>query len=202
MVDYINIALDEGAFMPERGLPDDAGLDLASPSTVLVEGGGRILVDTGVHVEIPRGYVGILTGRSSMSAQDWECVQGTIDAGYTGSIKVLLRNRRPISRALVEGSKIAQLILVPCITPEIRQVDRLQETARGDGGFGSTGRLAKEAQRRLDEAKPTPPTMADVEEAVGTIRAYCLEQDGCETCGMESVCDSLFRRAPEDWEVQ
>lgn len=202
MVDYVNIALDEGAFMPERGLPDDAGLDLANPSTRLVKGSGRILVDTGVHVEIPRGYVGILTGRSSMGAQDWECVQGTIDAGYTGSIKVLLRNRRPISRALVEGSKIAQLILVPCITPEVRQVDRLRVTERGDGGFGSTGKLAREAQRRLEVAKPTPPTKADAEEAVGTIRAYCLDQDGCRTCGIESVCDKAFRTDPENWEVR
>ena len=152
----MKIMLDEGAKMPTRAHPWDAGLDLYTPEATNVPGAtiqinpythglpmitiGRRLVDTGVHVEIPEGYVGFIKSKSGLMVKHGITVDGTIDSHYTGSICVQLFNHSQYQYDFKPGDKIAQLVIVPCLLPELEVVDKLEETDRGDGGFGSTGR--------------------------------------------------------------
>jgi dUTP pyrophosphatase len=152
----MKIMLDEGAKMPTRAHEFDAGLDLHTPKTATVPGCkytapiynrgygimsvGQKVIDTGVHVEIPEGYVGFIKSKSGLMVNNGLLTDGTIDAHYTGSIKVKLFNTSPKDYKFKAGDKIAQLVIVPCLLPELELVDKLEETDRGDGGFGSTGR--------------------------------------------------------------
>ena len=152
----MRIMLDEGAKMPTRAHEFDAGLDLYAPKTVSIQGCkytapitshgygmvgvGQRVIDTGVHVEIPEGYVGFIKSKSGLMCNNGLLTDGTIDAHYTGSIKVKLFNTLPKDYTFKAGDKIAQLVIVPCLLPEPELVDHLEETDRGDGGFGSTGR--------------------------------------------------------------
>lgn len=149
----IKIMLDEGAKMPTRAHETDAGYDLYAPMPVTVprsEGAvtphtvvidiGSVIIDTGVHIEIPKGYVGFVKSKSGLNVNHGLTAEGVIDSGYTGSIRVKLYNHTIKDYTFNEGDKIAQLVLLPIITPELEEVDSLEETERGNGGFGSTGR--------------------------------------------------------------
>lgn len=135
----LKVVLDPGATLPTRAHDLDAGYDLYSreDATVWQNAGGKF--DTGVHIEIPAGYVGFIKSKSGLNARNGLQAEGVIDAGYTGSINVLLRNHGPRAVEIMEGQKIAQLVILPIITPELEVVDQLEETERGEGGFGSTG---------------------------------------------------------------
>ncbi len=98
-----------------------------------------MMIDTGVHVQIPAGYVGLLTSKSSLMVKALTS-RGTIDSGYTGSIHVILFNHGKEGYKVSKGDKISQLVIMPIETPEIELVSELEETERGDGGFGSSGR--------------------------------------------------------------
>lgn len=135
----MKIQLDPGAIMPTRGHATDAGLDLYAMETGYVYAGGQAIFDTGVHVQIPPGYVGLITSKSGLMGKGITS-RGTIDSGYTGSIKAVLYNHSRESYLVHKGDKITQLVLLPIITPELELVEALEETSRADGGFGSTGR--------------------------------------------------------------
>lgn len=145
----MKIVLDENAIMPERANPNDAGLDLISPVDVNLLAGCREVIDTGVHVEIPQGYVGLITSKSGLMAQNGILTSGTIDSGYTGSLRVVLFNLDDNDKILQikRGRKIAQLVIFPIISPELEVVDKLDDTARGAGGFGSTGAFASKMEK-------------------------------------------------------
>ena len=145
MNNTLKVKLDPGAFAPVRAHEDDAGLDIFSPLDIPVWPFGSEIIDTGVHVQIPKGYVGRITSKSSLM-QEGIITTATIDSGYTGSIKVVLFNLAHRSYSVKTGQKIAQLVIHPIITPKIIQVDELEETERGDGGFGSTGAYASEEE--------------------------------------------------------
>lgn len=141
----IKVKLDEGAFAPESAHKADAGYDLRTPIDITVYGGDYAIVDTGVHVAIPEGYVGFLKSKSGLNVKHNLTGEGVIDSGYTGSIVVKLYNsashfwgRKDVN--FKRGDKIIQLVLLPIIKPDIEIVDSLEATERGDGGFGSTGR--------------------------------------------------------------
>lgn len=136
----MKVKLDPGAYMPERAHPTDAGLDLRSPVNELVPSFGSTIIDTGVHVEIPEGYVGMLKSKSGLNVQHGITNEGVIDSGYTGSIVVKLYNHTPYGYYIEKGDKISQLVILPIITPTLELVDELEPTERGDNGFGSTGR--------------------------------------------------------------
>ena len=153
----MRIVLDEGAKMPTRAHPYDAGLDLYTPNECYVPGVeichnnlfysavpsiriGCETIDTGVHVEIPEGYVGLIKSKSGLNVRHGLTAEGVIDAHYTGSICVKLYNHTNVEHHFYAGDKIAQLVIVPCLLPELDLVEELPETDRGDGGFGSTGR--------------------------------------------------------------
>ncbi len=138
--------LDKGAFAPERQHPCDAGLDLRIPDQfiyrqagVVVPSYGSAFIDTGVHVEIPAGYVGLVKSRSGLYVNRGISTDGVIDENYRGSIGVTLINNGSEPMKLRAGDRIAQLVIVPCIYPEIEIVDKLSDTDRGSDGFGSTG---------------------------------------------------------------
>lgn len=136
----MKIKLDPGAFLPVRAHPTDAGLDLRSPVNEFVPSFGSAIIDTGVHVEIPEGYVGMLKSKSGLNVWDDITSEGVIDSGYTGSIVIKLYNHGDTNKYIREGEKISQLVILPIITPTLELVDELEPTERGDNGFGSTGR--------------------------------------------------------------
>ena len=136
----IKVKLDEGAFAPESAHKADAGYDLRTPIDFAVDRGHAAIVDTGVHVEIPEGYVGFLKSKSGLNVKYNLTGEGVIDSGYTGSIVVKLYNNGSEVKFFDRGDKIIQLVLLPIIKPDIEIVDSLGATERGDGGFGSSGR--------------------------------------------------------------
>lgn len=136
----MKVKLDPGAYMPERAHDLDAGYDLRTPYNYGIQPRSFGTIDTGVHVQIPEGYVGFLKSKSGLNVKHSITGEGVIDAGYTGSIKVKLYNRSINKYRFNKGDKIIQLVLLPIFTPDLEQVDTLEETDRGDAGFGSTGR--------------------------------------------------------------
>lgn len=136
----MKIVLDNGAYMPEYAHSTDAGADLRSPVSVAVPANGSRIIDTGVHVEIPVGFVGMIKSKSGLNVKRNITSEGVIDAGYTGSICVKLYNHGLEPYTVSRGDKISQLVIMPICRAEFEQVDTLEETERGNGGFGSTGR--------------------------------------------------------------
>ena len=136
----INIQLDAGAFMPEYAHADDAGMDLRAPKAITVPARGSAVVDTGVHVEIPRGYKGEVKSKSGLNVKKNLQAEGVIDAGYTGPIVVKVYNHGDEDVYICAGDKLTQLVILPVALPELELAESLTETERGDGGFGSTGR--------------------------------------------------------------
>lgn len=136
----MKVMLDQGAYMPVRAHKDDAGLDLRSPDTFIVKAGKSLKIDSGVHVEIPAGYVGFLKAKSGLNVKYGITCTGVIDAGYTGSIVVKLYNNGSDDVLFERGDKLTQLVILPIVCPDLIQVDSLEDTERGDAGFGSTGR--------------------------------------------------------------
>ena len=136
----MKIMLDKWAKMPTRAHPCDAGLDLYAMEDGYIRCNQSRTFDTGVHVEIPQGCVGFIKSKSGLMVHHGILTDGTIDCGYTGSIKVCLFNNGDKCYFGQAGDKIAQLVIVPCMLPKLELVDSLEETDRGDNGFGSTGR--------------------------------------------------------------
>lgn len=131
----------EAGNMPERKHPFDAGADLRASEGVFIGSGRFAKVSTGVRVSIPEGCVGLLAARSSLCARGLLMANGVgvIDAGFTGEIKVPLYNAGNTPSNVLAGERIAQLVILSCELPTFRRVDELEETERGEGGFGSTG---------------------------------------------------------------
>ena len=136
----LRVVLDDGAYMPERAYKADAGLDLRTPIYFIVRPGEAVKIDTGVHVAIPEGCVGLLKSKSGLNVNHGITGEGVIDAGYTGSIVACLRNNGEDAMQLFPGDKIIQLVIVPIYYFEPILVDSLDDTDRGRNGFGSTGK--------------------------------------------------------------
>lgn len=136
----IEIKLDDNALLPTRGHNTDAGLDLLTPADVVIKANDSVVIDTGVHIAIPEGYFGKLESKSGLNVNhNVVCLGGVIDCGYTGSIKVKLYNLSDEPMNFKRGNKVVQLIIQPCLLPDLLVVDSLEDTERGDNGFGSTG---------------------------------------------------------------
>jgi dUTP pyrophosphatase len=139
------VRLDPDLPLPAYARPGDAGLDLrARHDVVLPPAGGRALVPTGVAVAIPEGYAGFIQPRSGLALDHGvTCLNtpGLVDAGYRGELKVLLVNTDPVDAFEVRrGTRIAQLVIQRVEHVALEVVDVLDDTARGDRGFGHTGR--------------------------------------------------------------
>lgn len=139
-VAYLKVQLDEGAKMPTRAYETDAGLDLYAMDDAIIPMFGSVKLDTGCHVAIPKNHVGLITSKSGLMSEGITS-RGTIDCDYRGSIKAVLFNHNNRPYRIQKGQKITQLVILPIITPKPVQVDNLEATARGEGGFGSSGKF-------------------------------------------------------------
>jgi dUTP pyrophosphatase len=140
--------LDPGVPVPAYAHPGDAGADLATAEDVELAPGERALVRTGIAIALPAGYAAFVHPRSGLAAKHGVTIvnaPGTVDAGYRGEIKVTLLNtdlEHPVS--FRRGDRIAQLVIQRVARPVFHEVDELPGSARGEGGFGSTGINSKE----------------------------------------------------------
>ena len=138
------VRLDPRAILPTRAHPGDAGLDLYAVEPATLQPGERTAIGTGIAVEIPEGHAGLVLPRSGLAREHGIALvnsPGLIDAGYRGEVRVLLLNTDPAETVRIEaGARIAQLVVTPVAIAEPVVATALGESARGDGGFGSTGR--------------------------------------------------------------
>ena len=130
-----------GLVIPKLG---DAGFDIRSLNDVEIKPNEQVLVSTGLHVAIPLGYVMIIKDRSGMAAKRRIYTHaGVIDASYRGEVKIVITNESSETQKLLQGEKIAQGIVVPCVVDAIEEdtLEGLGDTERGAGGFGSSGKF-------------------------------------------------------------
>lgn len=159
-MENLKVFLDDGAYMPVRAHEADAGMDLLAPKTVPgIDGKMRPLdfsvtrhqpatINTGVHISIPKGYVGLIKAKSGLNVKKGIQATGVIDAGYTGPIVVKLYTLESEADIQIRPEmKICQLLIVPVETPGLDLVtleeleeDAAKASARKEGGFGSTGK--------------------------------------------------------------
>jgi dUTP pyrophosphatase len=136
--------LSPAATLPTRAHEGDAGLDLYACEVAHIGPGERWSVGTGIAVEIPAGHAGLVLPRSGLAKRNGIALvnsPGLIDAGYRGELRVLLLNTDPAETFRVAvGDRIAQLVISPVVLAEPVEAQALAESARGDGGFGSSGR--------------------------------------------------------------
>lgn len=136
----MKIKLDNGAYTPTRAHEADAGLDIYSRERKLVRAHDSATFDTGVHIEIPKGFVGFLKSKSGLNGKHGLTSEGVIDSGYTGSICVKLYNNSDEDYIINGGDKISQLVILPIVLPDLEIVTELGKTDRGSNGFGSSGK--------------------------------------------------------------
>lgn len=133
--------LHPDAQVPRYGRPGDAGLDLHALQDMIVPAGERVLVPTGIAIAIPPGTVGLVWDRSGMAAKHgMKTMAGVIDHTYRGELKIVLFNTTHETFEIKNGDRVAQLLIQPIITANVIETDELDETHRGKGGFGSSGR--------------------------------------------------------------
>lgn len=139
----MKVKLDPGAVMPSYAHEYDAGLDLYARTNgekiSIPPLGGFQVFDTGVHLQIPAHFCGLVKSRSSLLMKG-VMTDGLVDADYTGSIRVMLFNHGEYPYHVFPGDKIAQIVISPCLRPPLEPADDLPNTERGSNGFGSTGR--------------------------------------------------------------
>ncbi|HWD75205.1 MAG TPA: dUTP diphosphatase [Solirubrobacteraceae bacterium] len=137
------VRLDAEAQLPSRAHPGDAGLDLHAVEAAVLEPGERASIGTGIAVEIPTGHAGLVLPRSGLAARHGISVvnaPGLIDAGYRGEVRVLLLNTDPREPfGVVPGARIAQLVVIAVELAVAVDVESLEASERGAGGFGSSG---------------------------------------------------------------
>ncbi len=131
--------IQDEARLPAYQHPADAGMDLYSVEETDLQPGRIKAVATGIQMAIPPGYVGLVWDKSGLSLSGLHCLAGVVDAGYRGEIRVVLTNLSSETIHVDKGKKIAQMLIQPVCCPTITEVTTLDSTARGEGGFGSTG---------------------------------------------------------------
>lgn len=160
--------LSENATLPTRNHSTDAGFDIYAAETITLEPQEKALIATDIAVNIPKGYVGLLTSRSGVSSKTYLVVEtGKIDAGFQGHMKINIKNdyednkgetifKRDLKDKIIiederhlykqgtyvikKGERLAQLVIVPIVTPQLQEVDEFSEVSeRGEKGFGSSG---------------------------------------------------------------
>jgi dUTP pyrophosphatase len=142
LADIAAVRLDRGLPLPAYAKPGDAGLDLCASESVTLDPGERRLVPTGLAVAIPEGHAGFVLPRSGLAMQKGVTVlnaPGLIDSGYRGELKVLLINHGAEAVGIERGERIAQLVIQAVAHARLVEEERLPDSARGSGGFGSTG---------------------------------------------------------------
>lgn len=136
--------LNENAKIPTYGSPYSAGADLYAciDNDIAVEPNKTVFIKTGVAIELPIGYVALVYARSGLASKRGLAPAnkvGVIDCDYRGEIMVALHNHSTDTQVITKGERIAQMVIAPYITADFEETDTLSATARGEGGFGSTG---------------------------------------------------------------
>jgi len=132
--------LDKDARLPVYGHSGDAGLDLFSAVDFVLQTGEIHPVPTGIQVEIPLGYVGLIWDKSGVSLKGVHRLAGVVDSGYRGEVKVVMVNLSREAYVIDRDMKIAQLLIQPVMQVEVVEAEDLNDSSRGEGGFGSTGK--------------------------------------------------------------
>src|SRR3989344_991251 len=128
------------AVVPKYANPGDAGMDFFANEEVIIKPNQRKLVNTGISMAIPLGYVGLIWDKSGIASKHGiKTMAGVIDSSYRGEIKILLHNLSAEEFKIEKGTKIAQMLIQPVEQKAIVEVESLDDTKRGTGGFGSTG---------------------------------------------------------------
>jgi len=137
----LQVLVNEGGTLPTKGTPGSAGYDLRSAVDFKIAPGKQLLISTELQMIIPLGYVGFIKSRSGLGLKSSiEAKIGVIDSDYRGEVKVLLYNYGDSTFTGKKGDKIAQLVVLQCMTSQPVSVVSLSSTVRGAGGFGSTGK--------------------------------------------------------------
>lgn len=136
----IKFTLDDGAFAPSKAHAEDAGFDLRVREEYTILPHSSIVVDTGVHIGIPVGYVGFIKSKSGLNVKHGLRAEGVIDAGYTGPIIVKMYNDTDEPHTFAKGDKLTQLVILPIPMITLEEASELEVFDRGENGFGSTGR--------------------------------------------------------------
>ena len=131
--------LTETSTTPTKANSSDAGFDLYSDEDVIIKSGESVLVSTGVAMAIPENHAGLIWDRASMGVKGIHRFAGVVDSGYRGEVKVCLFNTGEAYK-IVRGDRIAQILIQPVPNIELREVEDLNNTERGIGGFGSSGK--------------------------------------------------------------
>ncbi len=138
--------LNQNAVMPSYGSEFAAGADLyacTNGETVVIESGETKLIKTGLAMEIPEGYAGLIYARSGIANKRGLAPSnkvGVVDSDYRGEIMVSLHNHSNETQSIADGERIAQMVITPFLKVEYNEVEEISETVRGEGGFGSTGK--------------------------------------------------------------
>lgn len=136
----MRIKLLKNGIMPTTAHTLDGGYDLYSPIETMLYARSSVVIDTNVCMQIPSGYAGLLVSKSGLNVKYDLTSTGLVDAGYTGSIKVKLYNNGNNDYWINAGDKISQIMILPIFKDDLEVVDSLDETDRGNNGFGSTGK--------------------------------------------------------------
>jgi len=127
------------AKLPSYGHPGDAGLDLYSAVDHVLAPASVFAVPTGIKMAIPPGHVGLVWDKSGISLKGVHRLAGVVDAGYRGEVQVVMANLGVEPFMIKPGMKIAQILIQPVVSVSVVETDELDDTSRGEGGFGSTG---------------------------------------------------------------
>ena len=131
--------LHPDALLPRRAHPTDSGADLFALARTVLPPCAVTNVHTGVAVELPEGTSGIIWGKSSVESKGVKAMAGLVDAPYRGELIVCMYNLNDTEFVFEKGQKVAQLVVLPTLYPDFEEAEELSDTARGAGGFGSTG---------------------------------------------------------------
>ncbi|MEX0931702.1 MAG: dUTP diphosphatase [Candidatus Paceibacterota bacterium] len=133
--------LHSDAIIPSYAHEGDAGMDLFSLEKVVIEPNTQVSLATGIALEIPEGYVGLIWDKSGLSHKHrLKTFGGVVDAGYRGEVRIGIMNLSDTSYVFEKGHKIAQMLIQPVVSATITESDNLSDSSRGEGGFGSTGK--------------------------------------------------------------
>lgn len=137
--------LRSDAILPTYGSEEAAGADLYAciDAPVTIDPGQTVLIPTGLAMELPKGYVGLIYARSGLACKRGLAPAnkvGVIDSDYRGEFMIALYNQGSVAQTVENGERIAQLVVTPILTPQYVQTESLSQSGRGSGGFGSTGK--------------------------------------------------------------
>ena len=132
--------LVQDAKLPQYANENDAGMDFFSNEEHLLKPGERKAVSTGISMAIPAGFVGLIRDKSGIAFKHGlKTMAGVVDSGYRGEVKIVIKNLSDKDYLIEKGNKIAQMLIQPIVQKELLEVTDLDDTQRGEGGFGSSG---------------------------------------------------------------